>query len=42
MADVLIAEEDHAVIIIGPLDRGERAIVDGSGQINTADLGAER
>src|SRR6266851_2507125 len=40
--DVLIAEEDHAVIVIGPLDRGKRAIVDGWGQIDTADLGAER
>src|SRR5260370_11646073 len=40
--DVLIAEEDHAVIIVGPLDRGECLVVDGSGQIDTADLGAER
>src|SRR5258705_10413860 len=40
--DVLIAEEDHAVVIVGPLDRGERLVVDGFGQIDTADLGAER
>src|ERR1700681_3096892 len=40
--DVLIVEEDHAVIIVGPLDRGECLVVDGSGQIDTADLGAER
>src|SRR5713101_190158 len=40
--DVLIAEEDHAVIIVGPLDRGECLVVDGSGQIDTADLGAAR
>src|SRR3984893_7265800 len=40
--DVLIAEEDHAVVIVGPLDRGERLVVDGSGQIDTADLGGER
>src|SRR5258707_9196395 len=40
--DVLIAEEDDAVIIVGPLDRSERLVVDGSGQIDTADLGAER
>src|SRR4029077_11932715 len=40
--DVLIAKEDHAVAIVGPLDRGERLVVDGFGQIDTADLGAER
>src|SRR5271170_2099794 len=39
--DVLIAEEDHAVIIVGPLDRSKRLIVDGSGQIHTADLRTE-
>src|SRR5271170_5311443 len=32
--DVLIAEEDHAVIIVGPLDRSKRLVVDGSGQIH--------
>src|ERR1700730_11352656 len=40
--DVLIVEEDHAVIIVGSLDRGECLVVDGSCQIDTADLGAER
>jgi hypothetical protein len=27
--DLLIAEENHAVIIVSPLDRGERLVVDG-------------
>src|ERR1700730_6467909 len=36
--DVLIVEEDYAVIIVGPLDRGECLVADGSGQIDTADL----
>src|SRR5260370_8370353 len=40
--DVLIAEEDHAVVIVGPLDRGERLVVDASAQIDTPDLRAER
>jgi hypothetical protein len=39
---VLIAEEDYGVIIVSALDGGERLVVDGSGQIDTADLGAER
>ena len=29
-------------VVIGPLDRGERRIVEGLGQIDAADLGAER
>src|SRR5580693_2347569 len=40
--DVLIPEEDYGVIIVSALDGGERLVVDGSGQIDTADLGAER
>ena len=40
--DVLIAEEDDGVIIVGAFDSGERLVVDGSGQVDTADLGAER
>jgi len=40
--DVLIAEEDYGVIIVSALDGGERLVVDGSGQIDTAYLGAER
>jgi hypothetical protein len=40
--DVLIAEEDDGVIIVGVFDSGERLVVDGSGQVDTADLGAER
>jgi hypothetical protein len=39
--DVLIAEEDYGVIIVGALD-SERLVVYGSGKIGTADLGAER
>ena len=40
--DVLVTEEDDAVIAIGPLDRGERCIVEGFSQIDTADLGTQR
>jgi hypothetical protein len=40
--DALIAEGNDAVIVPGPLDRGEAVVVDGSRQIDTADLGAER
>src|SRR6516164_199864 len=40
--DVLIAEEYDAVIIVGALDSGEHLVVDGSGQVDTANLGAER
>jgi len=32
--DVLIAEEDDAVIIVGALDSGEHLVVDGSGQVD--------
>ena len=40
--DLLIAEEDDGVIIVGAFDSGERLVVDGSGQVDTADLGADR
>src|SRR4029077_7659900 len=40
--DVLIAKEDDAMIIVGALDSGEHLVVDGSGQVDTANLGAER
>ena len=40
--DVLIAEKDDGVVIVGAVDSGERLVVDGSGQVDTADLGAER
>jgi hypothetical protein len=39
---VLIAEEDDGVIIVGAFDSGERLLVDESGQVDTADFGAER
>jgi hypothetical protein len=39
---MLIAEEDDGVIIVGALDSGKRLVVDGSGQVDTADLGPER
>src|SRR5580704_15994771 len=40
--DSLLAEEDHAVFIVGPLDRGECLIIKRSRQVDTADLCAER
>ena len=40
--DMLIAEEDDGVLIVGALDSGERLIVDGSSQVDTAELGAGR
>jgi hypothetical protein len=40
--DLLVAEQGNAVIVLGALDRGERGGVEGLGQIDTADLGAER
>jgi hypothetical protein len=39
---LLVSEEDNAVIVVGLLDRGERGVIEGLGQIDTADLGAER
>ena len=40
--DSLVAEEDDAMLVIGALDRGEGRIVERPGQIDAADLGAER
>jgi hypothetical protein len=40
--NTLVAEKDHPVIVVGPLDRTERVVVHGLGQIDTADLGAKR
>src|SRR5204862_4861643 len=39
--DVLVAKENDAVLVVGPLDRGERGIIERSGEIGAADLGAQ-
>src|SRR6266403_3525210 len=39
--NVLVAKENDAVLVVGPLDRGERGIVERSGEIGAADLGAQ-
>jgi hypothetical protein len=40
--DALVAKEDHAVFVVGALDRGECGIVERLRQIDAADFGAER
>jgi hypothetical protein len=40
--DMLLAEEDDPILVIRPLDRGERGVVERLGQIDAADLRAER
>ena len=40
--ELLVAKEDHTMLIEGPIDRGERRIIEGLGQIDAANLGAER
>jgi len=38
--DVLAAKEDHAILVVSPLDCGKRGVIMGSGEIDPADLGA--
>ena len=40
--DMLVAEEDDAVLVVRALDRGETRVVERLGQIDAADFGAER
>src|SRR5580700_6715370 len=40
--DGLVAEKDDAVLVIGPLDRGEAGVIERPRQIDSADFGTDR